>query len=172
MSQALTNPPRLPLGRGGHVGAMPTASPARYASEYRSACGLPAAVDPATGQVTMRGGAIVGFMVPADLGTRLRAVLDQAGDGGGPIMAHTRSRTWTFLAQRDSSTEEVRDRTRSWWLDRVSVLTANAVIGLPSPVTIDAEQRVWIVAPHSHLRPTTSTVIAALADILAKGGAR
>ncbi len=171
MSQALAHPSRPPLGRGSHVATPAQLSPARCASEYRSTCGLPAEVDPATGQVTMRAGDVVGFMVPADLGTRLRSLLDRAGDGGGPIVAHTRSQSWTFLAQRDSSTEEIRDRTRSWWRDRVSALTANTVIGLPCPVTIVAQRRIWIVAPHSQLRPTTSTVIAALGHILPKGGA-
>ncbi|GEM29075.1 hypothetical protein NN3_00820 [Nocardia neocaledoniensis NBRC 108232] len=54
--------------------------------------------------------------------------------------------------------------------NRVFVQTSNAVIGLPSPLKPAATRREWIVAPRFKLRPTTSMVIAAVIEILSKGG--
>lgn len=143
-------------------------SPSEYVREYRTRHDLSAAHDPATGLITMRARHVVGVMVPAELGSRVRAVLDEAGHGGGPIVHHPRSGTWTLLADRDSA--PAADCARLWH-GRVFVIAANALIGLPSPVTLPthAAYREWITVPDERIRPTVSTVIDALRTLLPPG---
>lgn len=126
---------------------------------------LPAVVNPETAQVIMRAGSIVGFMLPADLGEKVQAALEQDGQPSAPILAHARSGTWTVLAQRDVSTADILASTFSWWSHRVLVLTENMVIALPRGGVAERE---WIVAPSDGTRPAASAVIAALSSLVRK----
>ncbi|MGW5317635.1 hypothetical protein [Nocardia thailandica] len=145
-------------------------SPARYVREYRTRHGLPARHDPGTGHITMRARQVVGVMMPAALGGRVRDALAEAGAVGGPIVHHPRSQTWTLLADRDgAATASAR-----LWHGRVFVIAANALIGLPSPVTLPdhAAYREWIAVPHERSRPALSTVTEALLALLPPGRPR
>ncbi|MBF6212185.1 hypothetical protein IU487_14200 [Nocardia puris] len=172
MSRTFAPAPVQPPSRERHLAAPGPRSAKSHVDEYRTAYRLPARIDPATGQITMRAGKIVGVMMPADLGAQLYAALAETGDAGGPIVSHPRSQTWTFLTQRDHEPDDLAAHTGGWWRHRVSVLTANAHIGLPGPHPGGVARREWIVAPSSHLRPPTTVVIAELNAILSSGGPR
>ncbi|MGY2033351.1 hypothetical protein ACW9HR_13190 [Nocardia gipuzkoensis] len=69
-------------------------------------------VDPDSGVITMRAGLVGGAMMPATLGQAVKVDLEQRRLGGGAIVSHPRSNTWTFLTRSDIS-QTLLDDTRA-----------------------------------------------------------
>ncbi|MFD6391167.1 DNA-directed RNA polymerase subunit beta [Nocardia sp. NPDC060259] len=138
---------------------------------YRTVCHLPADLDPANGQITLRAGRVQAVMMPSALGERVRVELGRLDSGGGPIVSHPRTDSWTFLTSHSSELDLFTDG-RRLWLARVVVLTDGPVIGLPSPSAANPDaHREWVLPPHSPLRPSTAVVLDA-ARACVKAGER
>ncbi|MGQ4617900.1 hypothetical protein [Nocardia sp. R7R-8] len=69
---------------------------------YRQVCDLPAEVHPPhLGRITLRAGRVCGVMMPAFIGSEVKAWMDRTGQQAGPVMTHPRSQRWTFLTSPD-----------------------------------------------------------------------
>lgn len=145
------------------------AKPCAY---YQQVCHLPAVLDSISGQIVVVAGRVQAVMVPWTLGQRVRAALTRSDTGGGPIVSHLRSGTWTFLTNSDRDLEPTPDDTRLW-LGNVVVLSAGAPIALPTPTATNTDRcREWELPPTSPQRPTTFAVLTAIRACLERGGRR
>ncbi|MGW4366123.1 DNA-directed RNA polymerase subunit beta [Nocardia takedensis] len=135
---------------------------------YRKVCGLPAVLDPRHGGITFRAGFVWGLMMPSELGNRVRLDLERHGDGGGPIVSHPRSATWTFLMRSDIPATRLPEFGA---LPRAGVrlIREGGVIALPSPADSDPVYRAWITAAHSAFRPSGMVVLEAANRCVAAG---
>ncbi|MFI9414818.1 hypothetical protein [Nocardia gamkensis] len=69
---------------------------------YRQVCDLPAEVNPPhLGRITLRAGRVCGLMMPAFIGSEVKAWMHRAGQQAGPVLTHPRSQRWTFLTGPD-----------------------------------------------------------------------
>ncbi|RJO77280.1 hypothetical protein D5S18_12285 [Nocardia panacis] len=135
---------------------------------YRKEFGLYAIVDPVLGRILLEVGAVGAVVMPAGLGERVRDRLDPAG----PIIAHPRSRRWTFLT--GPADQSCLDSALFAELFRVcaSVALPGTRVVLPSPTDERGGYRNWVVAPEADRRPTQAAVIAATRYCADASGAR
>ncbi|MCP2318631.1 hypothetical protein SAMN04244553_4299 [Nocardia amikacinitolerans] len=128
---------------------------------YRKDNGLYAVVDPALGRIMLEVGAVGAVVMPASLGTKVRALLTAGGRRGGPIIGHPRSGRWTFLT--GPTDNSYLDMALFADLFRVcaSVALPGSTIVLPSPADEHSGYRTWIARPDMDYRPELPEVIAA-----------
>ncbi|TLF76583.1 DNA-directed RNA polymerase subunit beta [Nocardia cyriacigeorgica] len=134
-------------------------TPVSWCEYYRRVCGLPASVEPRSGRIVMRACAIGAVTMPAHYGGMVLVRSPIAG----PVVAHPRSRRWSFLVQRD-----VPDDTKLFMelfrLD-VSVSPLGAEIVLPSPGERGPGFRVWVKPPHDGVPPSGMAVVDAVRSV-------
>ncbi|MGW5440563.1 DNA-directed RNA polymerase subunit beta [Nocardia asteroides] len=148
------------------------ASVASRCAYYQQVCQLPAVFDADSGQIIVVAGRVQAVMVPWALGQRVRRELYRSDTGGGPIVSHPRSESWTFITESDRRIAPVADSTL-FWLGNVVVLTSGVWIGLPTPTTTNAHPcREWESPPTSPRRPTTIAVLDAIRAFLKRGEPR
>ncbi|TLF92969.1 DNA-directed RNA polymerase subunit beta [Nocardia cyriacigeorgica] len=135
------------------VSSGPGETPVSWCDYYQRVCRLPAAVEPRSGRIVMRACAIGAVTMPAHCGGLVLARSSIVG----PVVAHPRSRRWSFLVQRD-----VPDDTKLFMelfrLD-VSVSPLGAEIVLPSPGESGPGFRVWVKPPHDSVPPSGMAVV-------------
>lgn len=145
-------------------------TPATRCAFYRSR-GLPAIVQPDTGQITVAAGDQLGAVtMPASLGAAVRRQLHSAGFPPGPVISHPRSIRWTFLVSPD-----IPDETPLFselFRRDVSVVRGGA-IALPSPAPRSELFRCWVAQPNAlGLRPSGMAVIVAVRGCPSDAGCR
>ncbi|MEW1739527.1 DNA-directed RNA polymerase subunit beta [Nocardia beijingensis] len=127
---------------------------------YRYVCDLPAEVRPPhLGRITLRAGRVCGVMMPAFIGSEVKAWLDRTGQQVGPVMTHPRSQRWTFLTGADLP-EDIRLFAEMSRLG-VSILRAGE-IALPGPGQRPGLFRAWVHPPRDAYRPSGRAVVAAI----------
>lgn len=145
-------------------------TPATRCAFYRSR-GLPAIVQPDTGQISVAAGDQLGAVtMPAGLGAAVRRQLHGRGFLSGPVISHPRSARWTFLVSPD-----IPDETplfAEMFRRDVSVVRGGA-IALPSPAPRSELFRTWVAQPNVlDLRPSGMAVIVAVRACPAAAGCR
>ncbi|MFI9403615.1 DNA-directed RNA polymerase subunit beta [Nocardia sp. NPDC052316] len=124
---------------------------------YRRTCGLPAGIQPEAGRIVVKVGLVGAITMPARLGQRVRDDMLFRGCPVGPIMAHIRSRRWTFLCRPDVP-DDTRLFTELFRLD-VAIVPFGGEIALPSPTDSHTPSRAWVVLPRDTFRPSCAVII-------------
>ncbi|MGV9613217.1 DNA-directed RNA polymerase subunit beta [Nocardia xishanensis] len=153
----------------------PTAPPAPVVADtprsrvdyYRSVCHLPAVLQPDTGRISFTAGMVWAVAMPAELGQMVKVHLERHKQGGGPIVTHPRSHTWTFLVRSDIPATMIAAEAALFRARRITVLGNGDHVALPSPADQGSEHRVWITAAHSVFRPSGRAVLYAVHACLA-----
>lgn len=133
-----------------------TDTPVSRCAYYRR-CGLPAGIHPAAGRIVVKVGLVGAITMPARLGQRVRDDMLYRGCALGPIVAHIRSRRWTFLCRPDVPDDQPLF-TELFRLD-VAVVPFGGEIALPSPADAHTPSRTWIVPPRDTFRPSGAVVL-------------
>ncbi|MGK8509745.1 DNA-directed RNA polymerase subunit beta [Nocardia asiatica] len=132
---------------------------------YRHVCDLPAEVQPPhLGRITLRAGRVCGVMMPAFIGSEVKARMHQHGQQVGPVLTHPRSQRWTFLTGPDLP-EDIRlfaEMSRFG----VSILRAGE-IALPGPGQRPGLFRAWVQPPRDPYRPPGRVVVEAIRGCVA-----
>ncbi|WP_327109981.1 DNA-directed RNA polymerase subunit beta [Nocardia sp. NBC_01730] len=134
---------------------------------YRKVCQLPTVVDPDSGQITMRAGLVWGVMMPVELGQVVKVDMERRQLGGGPIVSHPRSRTWTFLTRSDIVQKLRENIDAELFRHRVTLIGTGGRIGLPSPTDRGVAYRAWITAAYSPFRPSGAAVVESIRAVIA-----
>ncbi|MFI9631579.1 DNA-directed RNA polymerase subunit beta [Nocardia sp. NPDC051929] len=133
---------------------------------YRNTCDLPAEVDPAhTGRIVIRTGGVCGLMMPAFIGSEVKARMQCHGQVG-PILTHPRSHRWTFLVDADL-TNEIGLYAEMVRL-QVSIIRGGGVIALPGPGRRPGLFRAWVEPPRDAFRPSGRDVVDAIRECAAQ----
>ncbi len=128
---------------------------------YRKVCDLPAEVHPPhLGRITLRAGRVCGLMMPAFIGSEVKAWMHRHDHRVGPILTHPRYQRWTFLTRPDLPTD-VRLYAELSRLN-VSILRAGGSISLPGPGQRPGLFRAWVQPPRDPYRPPARVVVEAL----------
>lgn len=125
---------------------------------YRQHCGLPVSIDPCSGRLIVRVGAIAAITAPDALGERVSSSLTAAGIEPGPIIAHTRSRRWTFLLEPDIAFEDY-ELYAEMYCRSVTVAPNGASVALPVPGDRGDKYRCWKQLPLLAFRPSAALVL-------------
>ncbi|WP_084483369.1 hypothetical protein [Nocardia amikacinitolerans] len=134
---------------------------------YRSVCHLPAVFQPATGRISFTAGMVWAIAMPSELGQMVKVHLERHKQGGGPIVTHPRSHTWTFLVRSDIPATMIAAEAALYRARRITVLGNGDHVALPSPADQGSEYRGWITAAHSVFRPSGRVVLYAVHACLA-----
>ncbi|QIS10357.1 DNA-directed RNA polymerase subunit beta [Nocardia arthritidis] len=134
-------------------------TPATRCAYYRRTCGLPAGIHPEVGRIVVKAGVVGGITMPARLGQRVRDELLFRGLAIGPIVAHIRSRRWTFLCRPDLTVDT--DLAVELFRLDVSIVPLGGEIALPSPADSATAYRTWIVPPRDTFRPSAAVIVRA-----------
>ncbi|MEV0338527.1 DNA-directed RNA polymerase subunit beta [Nocardia sp. NPDC050713] len=134
-------------------------TPRSRVAYYRTVCDLPAVVEPDTGRISFTAGMVWAIEMPSELGQSVEFHLETTKQGGGPIVTHPRSRTWTFLVRSDIPATMVAAQAALSRSRRITVLGNGDRIALPSPADQGSEYRGWITAAHSTFRPSGRAVL-------------
>ncbi|WP_174552972.1 hypothetical protein [Nocardia amamiensis] len=95
--------------------------------------------------------------MPDRLGQWVRDDMLFHGHPLGPVVAHIRSRRWTFLCRPDLP-DDTRLFAALFRLD-VSVVPFGSEIALPSPAEANGGFRHWVVAPRDTFRPSGAVIV-------------
>ncbi|UGT64420.1 DNA-directed RNA polymerase subunit beta [Nocardia asteroides] len=126
---------------------------------YRSTCHLPAVLEPPTGRIFFQTGRVWAITMPAALGQAVKLHLERRHGGGGPIISHPRSHTWTLLTRADAPIRAVRDEPMLQHFG-VHILRGGQRVALPSPADRGGQFRRWILPARSTFCPSGLTVLA------------
>ncbi len=151
-----------------------TDAPHVRAMLYRQRFGLDAQVQPGTDRIFVRAGkALAAFTMPDVLGIQVKVRLRARSGCVGPIIAHPRSKRWTFPAlpaDTDLSDLLVYAEMFRHYVDIASV---NAEILLPSPADRHpAAYRLWVDPPVDDYLPLAGDVLNSVRECLAAQGGR
>jgi hypothetical protein len=130
---------------------------------YRSECRLPAQVKHESGQIILKVGAIAAITMPSELGTRVKGAMHARGIAPGPVIAHPRSRRWTFLADPDIPFDDILLHAEMYRAS-VTVAPAGAEVALPSPADPTGTHRIWNEPPHGDDRPSAAVLLDVIRD--------
>jgi hypothetical protein len=128
---------------------------------YRTVCDLPAVVDPPhMGRIVIRTGVVCGLMMPAFIGSEVKARMGSPGQEAGPILTHPRSQRWTFLTRADFPDDIglYAEMSRV----QVSIIRGGGFIALPGPGQRPGLFRAWVQPPRDSFRPSGRVVIDAI----------
>ncbi|MCP2316838.1 hypothetical protein APR12_002178 [Nocardia amikacinitolerans] len=142
-------------------------TPASRCTYYRRVCNLPAVVDPHTGRIGFTAGMVWAVAMPSELGQMVKVHLERHKQGGGPIVTHPRSHTWTFLVRSDIPATMIAAEAALFRARRITILGNGDHVALPSPADQGSEHRVWNTAAHSVFRPSGRAVLYAVHACLA-----
>ncbi|WP_435593764.1 DNA-directed RNA polymerase subunit beta [Nocardia sp. bgisy118] len=142
-------------------------TPRSRVAYYRSVCHLPAVLQPDTGRISFAAGMVWAVAMPAELGQMVKVHIERNKQGGGPIVTHPRSHTWTFLVRSDIPATMIAAEAALFHARRITVLGNGDHVALPSPADQGSEHRVWITAAHSVFRPSGRAVLYAVHACLA-----
>ncbi|MFD8245391.1 DNA-directed RNA polymerase subunit beta [Nocardia sp. NPDC059691] len=142
-------------------------TPASRCAFYRRTCGLPAGIHPEIGRIVVKAGVVGGITMPDRLGQRVRDDMLFRGQAIGPVIAHIRSRRWTFLCRPDLP-DDVRLFAALFRID-VSIVPFGSEIALPSPADVNGVFRRWVVAPRDTFRPSGMVIVNC---VLARAGGK
>jgi hypothetical protein len=142
-------------------------TPASRCAFYRRTCGLPAGIHPEIGRIVVKAGVVGGITMPDRLGQCVRDDMLFHGRPLGPVIAHIRSRRWTFLCRPDLP-DDMRLFAALFRLD-VSIVPFGGEIALPSPADANGVFRRWVVAPRDTFRPSATVIVNCL---LARAGGK
>ncbi|MFE6923371.1 DNA-directed RNA polymerase subunit beta [Nocardia sp. NPDC057663] len=148
-----------------HTVAATQDSPQSRSLFYRRICGLPTFVDPATGRIMMSAGSTGAVMMPADLAQRVKVELHRRNVGPCPIIGHPRAGTWSYLIRADMHPIGDPAVVAQLWRARV-VVVRDGDIALPSPGPGHQVARTWVVAATTPFRPSGTTVLACVRELL------
>ncbi|WP_454197746.1 DNA-directed RNA polymerase subunit beta [Nocardia sp. Marseille-Q1738] len=123
---------------------------------YKRVANLAAEVEP--DRIIMRASnSVCAICMPETLGVAVVDAIRTRAQSLGPIVAHPRSHTWTFLARPDlPDTPEV---LAELFRHRVKMITSGGIIALPSPLDEQTGFRSWIEAPHDTYRPSARVLL-------------
>ncbi|GAA5048501.1 DNA-directed RNA polymerase subunit beta [Nocardia callitridis] len=128
---------------------------------YRRVCDLPAVIDPPhLGRIIMPATHVWALMLPGLLGQAIKVEMQSTETELGPIIAHPRSRRWTYLVRPDLPEED--SLFREMFRLNVSIIRSGATIALPSPTDQCVEFRRWVQPPRSFYRPSGLAVLDAI----------
>lgn len=133
----------------------------RICRTYQVHYGLPVTIEPAQQRIMLPVSDFSGAVtMPADLGSLVKIELERQ-NMLGPIVAHPRSRTWTFIcATHDDCDNDMHVYSALFRLyARISPRSSR--IALPTPGEISLHYREWIVKPDRTLPPSMLTVVEA-----------
>ncbi|MEV0357675.1 DNA-directed RNA polymerase subunit beta [Nocardia sp. NPDC050697] len=136
-------------------------TPRSRCTYYQSVCQLPAVLEPPTGRIFFTTGRLWAISMPAALGQGVKMHLDRRHGGGGPIISHPRSHTWTLLTRADAPIRVVRDEAMLQHYG-VRILRGGQRIALPSPADRGAQFRGWIFPARSTFCPSALVVLASV----------
>ncbi len=142
-------------------------TPASRCAFYRRTCGLPAGIHPEIGRIVVKAGVVGGITMPDRLGQCVRDDMLFRGRPLGPVVAHIRSRRWTFLCRPDLP-DDMRLFAALFRLD-VSIVPFGSEIALPSPADGSDVFRRWVVAPRDTFRPSGMVIVNC---VLARAGGK
>lgn len=125
---------------------------------YRQHCGLPVSIDPCSGRLVVRAGAIAAITMPDALGERVSTSLRAAGVEPGSIIAHTRSRRWTFLLEPDIAFDDY-ELYAEMYCRSVTLAPIGASVALPVPGDPEDGYRRWKHLPFGTFRPSAALVL-------------
>lgn len=125
---------------------------------YRKHRGLPVSIDPCSGQLVVKTGAIAAITMPDTLGERVSTSLSAVGTEAGPIILHIRSRRWTFLLEPDIAFEDYALYAEIYCRS-VTVAPIGASVALPSPDDPGDRYRRWKQLPLGSFRPSAALVL-------------
>ncbi|MET8777064.1 DNA-directed RNA polymerase subunit beta [Nocardia sp. NPDC004654] len=134
-------------------------TPRSRVAYYRTVCDLPAVLEPHTGRISFTAGMVWAIEMPSELGQSVEIHLETTKQGGGPIVTHPRSHTWTFLVRSDIPATMVAAQAALSRSHRITVLGNGDRVALPSPADQGSEYRGWITAAHSTFRPSGRAVL-------------
>ncbi|MEU1976418.1 DNA-directed RNA polymerase subunit beta [Nocardia sp. NPDC019309] len=115
----------------------------------------------------MKAGVVGGITMPDRLGQCVRDDMLFRGQAIGPVVAHIRSRRWTFLCRPDLP-DDVRLFAALFRMD-VSIVPFGSEIALPSPADASNAFRRWVVAPRDTFRPSGVVIVNC---VLARAGGK
>ncbi|GAA5068442.1 DNA-directed RNA polymerase subunit beta [Nocardia callitridis] len=127
---------------------------------YRRTCGLPACVDPTADRIILKAGVVGAITMPDRFGQFVRDDMRFRGAALGPVIAHIRSRRWTFLCRPDLPTD-IHLFAELMRLD-ICVAPFGADIALPSPSDARTPRRAWVIPPRDTFRPSGAVLLAAV----------
>ncbi len=125
---------------------------------YRDRCGLPVSIDPCSGRLVVRAGAIAAITTPEALGQRVSSSLRAVGVEPGPVIVHTRSRRWTFLLEPDIAFDDY-ELYAEMYCRSVTLAPMGASVALPVPGDPGDSYRSWKQVPAGAFRPSAALVI-------------
>ncbi|WP_162958499.1 DNA-directed RNA polymerase subunit beta [Nocardia yunnanensis] len=102
--------------------------------------------------------AVVGFTMPVELGSLVKAEMSAREIPWGPIVAHVRARRWTFLLESDIRWDTGVSLDAEMMRSNVTVVRTGGEIALPSPAP-SSIQRGWVVEPHDSHLPSAASVL-------------
>ncbi|MEU2174565.1 hypothetical protein ABZ552_10115 [Nocardia sp. NPDC019219] len=104
-------------------------------------------------------------MMPAFIGSEVKAWMHRTGQQSGPVLTHPRSQRWTFLTGPDLP-EDIRLFAEMSRLG-VSILRAGE-IALPGPGQRPGLFRAWVHPPRDAYRPSGRVVVEAIRGCVAE----
>ncbi|WP_280352410.1 DNA-directed RNA polymerase subunit beta [Nocardia abscessus] len=108
----------------------------------------------------IRTGVVCGLMMPAFIGSEVKARMASLGHEVGPILTHPRSQRWTFLTRADfpDGIGLFAEMSRL----QVSIIRGGGLIALPGPGRRPGLFRAWVRPPCDSFRPSGRVVIEAI----------
>ncbi|WP_330231627.1 DNA-directed RNA polymerase subunit beta [Nocardia sp. NBC_00508] len=100
---------------------------------------------------------VCAICMPEPIGMAVVDAIRTRSQSLGPIVAHPRSHTWTFLARPDLP--DIPEVFTGLFRYQVKVITSGGVIALPSPLDEQTGFRSWIEAPHDTYRPSARVLL-------------
>ncbi|MBF6062997.1 DNA-directed RNA polymerase subunit beta [Nocardia terpenica] len=133
-------------------------TPESRSTYYRTQCGLAVVVKPGGTIVVKAGGSLAALTMPVELGCAVKVELDARNVSCGPIVAHTRSRRWTFLVDWIPALDPGASLDAEMMRANVMVIRTGGEIALPSPAS-SAIERQWVYNPGTFCRPSADAVL-------------
>lgn len=128
---------------------------------YVITCGLPARIRLDLARIVFTVGSVGAVTMPARVGALVNAhMLAQPNGRIGPIVAHPRSKRWTFLVCPDIPDDVA--LFAELFRHNVSVVPVGGEVALPTPFDPILGYREWVCDPIDGFRPSGTAVVGAI----------